>query len=204
MEIRAKQKPLDRFLLCIAVVALCPVAAVADTVVSIEPPNSGFALNKNFSLRIFVSDVSDLFAYQFDLGFDPKVLSATSVSEGSFLRDAGPTFFVPGTIDNKAGTISFTADTLLGSARGFSVGGGTLATANFKAISTGISPVTLSDVTLLDSKLSTIDSAVEGGTVSVTPVAPVPEPATLTLLSAGLIAVALTCHSAKRSRARSI
>jgi hypothetical protein len=51
-----------------------------------------------FSVDVDVSDVSELTAFQFDIGFNPAVLSATAVTESSFLPSGGSTFFIPGTL----------------------------------------------------------------------------------------------------------
>jgi adhesin HecA-like repeat protein len=53
------------------------------------------------------------------------VLSATGITEGSFLPSGGSTFLIPGMIDNNAGIIAFNADTLLSAISGVS-GSGTL------------------------------------------------------------------------------
>ncbi len=74
-----------------------------------------------------MTDVSDLYAFQFDLAFDPTILELQSISEGTFLPGAGSTNFFPGTIDNTGGTATATADSLVGAIPGAS-GSGTLAT----------------------------------------------------------------------------
>jgi hypothetical protein len=103
------------------------------------------------------------------------------------LPGGGFTFFIPGSIDNIAGSISSTADILLTAVAGVS-GSGTLADLQFQALTVGTSPIGLSNVILLDSTLSDISFSTNGGTVSpVGTVNPVPEPTTLLLLSSGLL-----------------
>ena len=153
--------------------------------ISIQPSNLTVTPGQNFSVNVSASSVADLYGYQFDLGFNPALLSATSVSEGSFLPSAGATFFIPGTINNVAGSIVFTADSLVGAIPG-ATGSGTLATVNFKALAAGTSAVALSNVTLLDSKLSTITAGSANGSVTVSGV---PEPSTWTMMLVSMVLI---------------
>lgn len=143
-----------------------------------------------FSVNIVVSNVTDLFAYQFDLSFTPTTLAATSTAQGPFLAIGGPTFFVPGTIDNVIGTIGGTTNTLLGPVPGVS-GSGSLATVDFTVLAIGIAPITLSNVIFLDSTLSPIPVTIGAFSVTV-----VPEPGSLTLF--GSIALALLAYGLRR------
>jgi general secretion pathway protein D len=158
-----------------------PLYASALPILSIEPPSKTVQPGQHFSLNAFITDVTDLFAFEFDLAFDPTVLSTISVIEGPFLPGGGSTFFVPGSIDNTVGTITLTSGTLIGPIPGVS-GSGILATINFQALALGTSPVTLSNVLLLDSNLADITASTADGTVSA-----VPEPSTLILLITGIL-----------------
>src|SRR5690349_16751681 len=82
--------------------------ASAD-VVSIQPPATNQASGDTFTVDVNVSGVADLYAFQFDLTFDPTLLFAVLVTEGGFLPGGGTTFFIPGTIDNVGGDITATA-----------------------------------------------------------------------------------------------
>jgi general secretion pathway protein D len=147
---------------------------------------------------VSISDVQSLYAYQFDVSFDPGVLHLESISEGDFLRGNGSssTLFVPGTIDNIAGRATLTAGTLVGALPGVS-GTGVLAQLQFDRLSSGPSPLVLSNVVLLDSELNEIVAMINNGLVS----APVPEPGTLSLMiSAPLVTFVLLGCSGKRRR----
>lgn len=115
------------------------------------------------------SNVTDLYAFQFDLGYDSTLLFATGITEGPFLPNGGATFYLPGSIDNSNGTISFTADTLLGPVSGVT-GTGVLATATFQAIGLGSAQVSIfnnADFLLLDSTGASIGATLGAGTVNV-------------------------------------
>ncbi|HWB95568.1 MAG TPA: cohesin domain-containing protein [Bryobacteraceae bacterium] len=155
--------------------------AFSDTI-SVSPASSDVMVGQAFTVDIDIDDISDLFAYQFTLTFDPAVLAADSIVEGDLFAGTGNSFFLPGTIDNSAGSIAFTADTLL-SGPGVD-GPGTLAIATFTAIGTGTSSFDFpdSDLFLVDSSLNQIAVTSSSGTAD----AATPEPATLSLLAAGL------------------
>src|SRR5579872_3309794 len=117
----------------VIVCSLLIFSAFADPILSIQPPSTSVGAGSNFAVDVNISNVSDLFAFQFDIGFNPGILSATSITEGLFLPGGGTTFFIPGTIDNIGGTISSNADTLIGAISGVS-GSGTLAIIDFTAL----------------------------------------------------------------------
>jgi len=149
-------------------------------VLSVQPANPTETVGQTFTLSVDISATSDLYGYQFDLGFDPTVLEATSVAEGSFLGTGGPTIFIPGTIDNIGGSITANADILDGALSGVS-GAGDLLDVTFQALATGSSPVQVFNVIALDSFGMGLDVATSGSTVTVVP-ATVPEPGAWLLL----------------------
>lgn len=167
-------------------IATWPLVSSATPILSIDPPSQEANVGATFSLDVSVANVTDLFAYEFAVAFDPSVLAAQSITEGVFLSSGGSTFFIPGTIDNVGGLISFNANSLIGAISGVN-GSGVLAQVNFSTIGVGSSPVNLSGVTLLDSafqdiSVNSIASSVQvqgsGGKV--------PEPASLWLIALGI------------------
>jgi len=178
-------------------VSLLMLAAVQAATISIEPASSTASVGDTVNLNVAISNVSDLFAFQFDIGFNPAVLSASSVSEGPFLLSGGTTTFVPGTIDNVGGVVSFTADTLNGPVSGVN-GSGVLATLQFEGVGMGTSPISLANITLLDSNFGSIDFTSTDGSVTVN-ASTTPEPApVLTLLTGLLLLIALRYHPRRR------
>jgi hypothetical protein len=184
----------------VVAISLLSLLAAGAATLSIDPSSTTVPIGDQVSLNIKISGVTDLFAFQFDLGFDPTVLSASSISEGSFLPIGGATVFIAGTIDNVGGTISGTADSLSGAIPGVT-GDGVLATAVFNAVGLGTSTISISNITLLDSSLNPIDSSSTGGSVDVV-ASLVPEPGSaLTLLIGLLILLSpmlLRCSPARR------
>ena len=155
-------------------------------VISISPASQSVALGNQAVLDVAITGAVDLYAFQFDIAFDPSLLAALLVTQGTLLAGSGG--FVPGTIDNLAGTVSFTADTLSGFVPGIS-GDGTLGQLLFSTLAAGVSPITLSNVVLLDSNLLDIPFTLEDGSVTVTANAAVPETASWVLWGTAAAAV---------------
>lgn len=158
--------------------------AQASPVLSIDSANLHYAEGYPISVDVRIADITDLYALQFDVVFNPAVLSVTDITEGSFMTTGGATLFIPGVIDNAVGTITLTIDSLIGATGGVN-GSGTLATINFSTNSRGISPITLANALLLDSSLSDISFATTGVILSV------PEPTTEVLFLIGLISLVI-------------
>jgi len=155
--------------------ALSAAPALAAPTLSFE--GRGVAQpGSSFQLAVDASDVTDLYAYQFDVQFDPTLFRATGITGGSFLSGAGDTFFGGGDIDNTAGTISFIFETLIGDVAGAS-GSGELVQISFEAIGPfgTRSDFTLTNVYALDSNQNLVDVAVVDGSVGI------PEPSSLAM-----------------------
>ena len=127
------------------------------------------------AVPVSIAGAPGIFAFQFDLAFDPAILSLSSISEGGFLPSAGSTIFVPGSIDNIVGTAIGIAGALVGDVPG-AAGNGTLVDLRFAAVSPGTSAVTVSNVILLGSGLNEIPSTTAAGSVVVDTTIFAPEP----------------------------
>lgn len=149
------------------------------------PDSATVGVGDSFSIPVKITAVSDLYAFQFDVSFDPATLQLGQVTEGAFLATGGATFFVAPTIDNLAGSATFVMNSLVGPGPGVS-GSGDLAILHFGAAAPGSSPVTLSNIILLDSTLADLAIEIEAGQVDVEPVTAVPEPGTA-ILAGGLL-----------------
>ena len=185
--------------LAIMVVALVgtPIVSQAAPIVSISPSSSSALVGNSLSVDIAIDGISDLYAFQFDLAFDPAVLRADDVLEGAFLGGGGTTFFISGFIDNTLGIVSFTANSLIGAVPGVT-GNGPLATLAFTALGIGTSAVTISNLVLLDSSLADIvDFSTNDGDVTVRRPDQAPEPAAFSFIAIG----ALLFYSWNRAKA---
>ena len=158
--------------------------ASAATVLSVSASPNPAIVGSTVDLSVLIGDVSDLYGYQFSLSFDPSVLRATDVTEGSFLAAGGATFPGYAGIDNTAGSVSYVYNSLLGPSAGVS-GSGTLAHIRFDVIGIGSTPLTFSNALFLDSHAVDISVQIES-----TPLQAVPEPATYLMLGVGLIGLA--------------
>jgi hypothetical protein len=146
---------------------------------SIGPAMSQVQSGADITVPVTVTDIADLYAYQFDVNYSPGVLDAQAVQEGPFLRPGG-TIFLPGQIDNNTGTIGAIAGTRIGQAPGVS-GNGLLAAVSFRVIGAGSSPIAFSRITLLDSQLQGISFQTAASSVAI-----VPEADTLILVIIGV------------------
>src|ERR1017187_3751935 len=154
-----------------------------------------------FNLPVSIADASDVYAFQFDLAFDPTILQLLSISEGSFLPSAGSTFFIPGAIDNIGGNAISNADTLVGDIPGAS-GDGDLVDFTFQAISPGASPLALSNGILLDSGFNFIPFTTMDGSVTVS--SATPEPAGLSWIGCLAVTGMLLAKRGRRAGRRAV
>ena len=161
--------------------ALLVVTSVsAAPVVAITGPST-ITPGQPLLLNVSATGFTDLYAYQFDVIFNPAVFKATGVSEGSFLSTVGSTFFDGGVADNTTGMISFIFDTLIGPGPGAS-GSGDLAHLAFdvKGALLSVGSFQIVNFTALDSSFNTINALLQGTSVTV------PEPSALALVLGAL------------------
>ena len=89
-----------------------------------------------FTLRLTAADIIDLAGWQGDIVFDPAVLKANNITEGSFLKQKnGRTFFRKGTINNEQGKITGISAARI--SQGGASGDGTLLSIRFTAHADG-------------------------------------------------------------------
>ena len=176
--------------LCIALLvgAASIQAAVAAPLLSMTATPNPAIVNGTVNVAVSITDIVDLYGYQFTLSFDPALLQVTGNSEGLFLGTGGSTYYDGGMVDNALGTISFAYNTLDGFIAGVS-GSGSLAHYSFNVINAGTSVLRFSDVTFLDSGLNDLPLQATSLSLQAT-AAPqpgtVPEPAAFWLLGIGL------------------
>lgn len=151
---------------------------------SIAPVSSSVQQGQPFWLTINLDDVTDLYAFQFDVNFTSGLVGTVNVEEGELMVSGGG--FVPGLIDNSNGSTSYIANTLLGPEPGVS-GNGILARIWMQALAPGLTTVELTNVLLLDSALQVIETGTSGATVLITSAQAVDAPHPVPLVMLGLL-----------------
>ena len=121
-----------------------------------------------FTINITVTEVTNLYGWEVKLYYDSSILNGTSISEGSFLKGTGETFFestLNNSYDATHGCIKV-FNTLLGETPGAN-GTGILCTVTFKARDLGISALDLEDTILADINSNLIPHTIASGAVQV-------------------------------------
>ena len=116
--------------------------------VSVSPSLVTAGMGENFIISVNISNVTDLFGWEFKLGWNASILEVVDVIEGDFLKSGGETFFYP-RINNTIGYVIVDC-TLLGNVPGVS-GDGLLAVVEFYVKAEGESILDLMSTILVDS-----------------------------------------------------
>jgi hypothetical protein len=150
------------------------VIAAQTPLISVSVPTQIISPSQQFSVYIEIQPNNPMAGAQFNLSFNPALVSAQGVSEGGLLKQEGAnTFFTPGQIDNSNGTISGVAGAIIDPGQTVS-GSGTLAIINMTAKqSAGKCQLTLSKVILSDASAQEISMTVNDGQVEIQNIAPV-------------------------------
>jgi hypothetical protein len=127
------------------------VSAVDYPSVYVDPPeiiDETLTIGTNYTVSIYTDyNGSDITGYQFELSYNPNILNGVSVDNGDII-DFGLHFFMPGTFDNTAGTLSLTGAFFF-LAGDVAPGPGTLANVTFAVEGIGATNITLGDNTQL-------------------------------------------------------
>ena len=115
----------------------------------VEPSSLYVAPCTNLTVNVSIRDVTDLYAWQFNMTFNPAIMQCVSVTQGPFLSSVRATIFPSPGINNTTGEIK-AACALVVSGPGAS-GNGTLATITFHCTGPGGSALDLHDTKLLNS-----------------------------------------------------
>lgn len=146
---------------------------------------SSAATGGGTDVDVVISNISDLYGYNFSVNYDPSLLSVGSVASGPFLGDAQTAF--QGVAELDPGQIFFAYGSLYGFVPGIS-GSGTLLSFHVDALAPGVAALTFSDMLFLDSQLGDIAVSAVDGAIGAAPAA-VPEPASALLLGIGAAAL---------------
>ncbi len=162
-----------------------------------------------FSLSIGISGVDDLFAFSFDVLFDPAVLALDSVEEGNFLVRGGTT--APCTVPSadfeclgEPGRVSI-GNSLTDALTGVSDNGtdDVLAFLTFSFIGLPMNTsISLAEISLASSLFEEIpyDPAAPGQITVDSGTAAVPEPSTMMLMGIGLAGIARRAVKGRKGR----
>jgi len=143
--------------------------------VRIDPAIKNVESGHTFTVNVMVDGAVNLGAFQFDVIYDPAVVTVTNVEIGPFLGSTGRTAQSVGpNIDNVAGTVTFGAFSF-GSNAG-PEGTGLLAAVTFTAVGSGSSALNLQNVVVTDTMANAQSASIEGGTVTVAAPAPISTP----------------------------
>jgi hypothetical protein len=134
------------------------------TTIFVNPPTSTVAFGQTFFIDIKISDVSDLYGWEFKLRWTSTLLDALTVTEGNFLKQGGETFFTSKI--NNTNSYILVDCTLLGNISGAS-GSGTLASVSFYPKNQGESILDLYDTIVINSQEIAISHTNNDGTVTV-------------------------------------
>lgn len=138
-------------------------------VVSIQPHTSRvWGTGEVFTVNVTVADVTDLYGWEAKLYYDSSILSCKSVSEGSFLKNVGSTFFNFTINDNYNPAVGRVEafNTLLGQIPGVS-GEGVLLSVTFETKELGIAILDLENTILSDINANVMPHIVVDGGVEV-------------------------------------
>lgn len=134
------------------------------TILYIDPSENVVLVSQNFTVNILISNVADLYGFEFKLRYNTTILDILNITEGNFLKKGGTTFFYKER--NTAEGYIYVISTLLGPIPGVD-GSGMLATITFKAIGNGVSIIDLYDTKLRDNQPRPISHITIDGSVEV-------------------------------------
>lgn len=90
----------------LAVAMVISVKASPETAVAIDPPEvKDLEAGASFTVDVTITDADNVFGWQFNVTFDPGVLSVASVAEGPFLKSFNATVWPTPEIDNSGGYV---------------------------------------------------------------------------------------------------
>jgi len=152
---------------CLTVLLPGIAYAAGNAVVSVAAPSDALDPGEQFTINISVVPNNAIAGIQFNLSYNPAIVTLNSIAEGNLLNQGGAsTYFSNGQTNNAAGTITGVFGAIISP-------GQTVATAGTFAVITmtvgstgGSSPLTLSNVVVGDIAGHSIPVTVNSGTIS--------------------------------------
>jgi len=133
--------------------------------VFLYPSSAKKIVGSTLSVSVNVANVSNLYGYDFKLYYDTRILDVKNVTEGTFLKSKGSTFFkVKEMKDNYNSTHGriWMYSTMLSPAKPAS-GSGTVAIIEFKGVKAGTTAINLYDTKFVNSNSGRINISASGG-----------------------------------------
>ena len=147
-----------------------PVAASSPVIVTVSAPTQPVSQGQQFTVNITVQPNNSIAGMQFNLSFNPALVSINSVTQGNLLnQDGASTYFTAGTINNTTGTLTNVAGAITTPGQTVSVAG-TFAVITMTASTvSGTCPLTLSNVIVGDINGNSLTVNMVNGQVINTP-----------------------------------
>ena len=168
-----RMKTILKTLILVSAVSLLTFATIIitqsnpqTTTIFISPTSSVVVFNQTFRIDVDISEATNIYGWEFRLGWNSSLLEAINVTEGDFLNSGGDTFKIS-RINNTAGEL-LVGCTLLENISGVN-GNGTLATIYFQAENEGNTTLDLHGTKLVDPLLQLQDHTSFNGTIEVKP-----------------------------------
>jgi hypothetical protein len=136
-----------------------PGITAEPAALSLQPEVQEIQVSETFTVGVLISDVVDLGAYEFTLGYDAEVLEVSEVTLGTLPESTGRDFIAVGPeISPTLGTVSFGAYSQ-GSTPAGAFGDGQLAVLTLRALAAGTSPLTFdsAQITNIAGDLQVVD-----------------------------------------------
>ena len=157
----------------LALILLLPslsVAGASPVIVTVSAPTMPVIQGQQFTVNIIVQPNNSIAGMQFNLSFNPALVSINSVTQGNLLNQGGAnTYFTAGTINNTAGTLTNVAGAIITPGQTVSAAG-TFAVITITASTvSGICPFTLSNVIVGDINGNSLTVNIVNGQVINTP-----------------------------------
>ncbi len=166
-EDRTEKQSMLLSVLCVIILLIMifvpiPISADSPTLVAVSPASKTVSAGQTFSLTISCTPGQAIKSYELKLAFNPTLLHANSVTEGTIFSGY-TTFFNAGTINNTAGTIVDIYGLIIGA--GSVTNPGSLVTVSFTAqAASGTTTIGLLDVGITNAS-SYVPVTVTNGTV---------------------------------------
>lgn len=82
-------------MLLLSLMVACPLGmAMPETIVSVDPKKTEVKVEQTFTIKVNITDVSELRGFDFCLSYDTAILELVEIEEESFLKGVGSTFMI--------------------------------------------------------------------------------------------------------------